>query len=97
MMEKVAETIRERLRIQGDIKVLTAQGRLSGLIVGLLPFVVFFIIFLQAPGYFNIMFGPPMYPVFGWDIPLGVLVLVLALFWQLLGGYLIYKIISINV
>ena len=29
IMEKVAETIRERLRIQGDIRMLTAQGRLS--------------------------------------------------------------------
>lgn len=97
MMEKVAETIRERLRIQGDIKVLTAQGRLSGLIVGLLPFVVFFIIFLQAPGYFNIMAGPPMIGLFGWSVPMGILLLAGALFWQLLGAYLIYKIISINV
>jgi tight adherence protein B len=48
IMEKVAETIRERLRIQGDIRVLTAQGRLSGMIVGLLPLAVFFII-LETP------------------------------------------------
>lgn len=97
MMEKVAETIRERLRIQGDIKVLTAQGRLSGLIVGLLPFVVFFMIWLKTPGYFDVMLGDPRYPVFGLHAPLGVLLMVFALFWQMLGAYLIFKIISIKV
>jgi tight adherence protein B len=97
IMEKVAETIRERIRIQGDIKVLTAQGRLSGLIVGLLPFVLFLFFLFWAPFYFEPMFGPPLIPLFGMDVPVGVLMLSAALFWQLVGGYVIYKVIDIKV
>lgn len=98
IMEKVAETIRERLRIQGDIRVLTTQGKLSGLIVGLMPFAVFLILFMRAPDYFNAMFGPPILGhVAGYDLPMGVLMLVGAVSWQLIGAYMIFKIISVKV
>ena len=97
IMEKVAETIRERLRIQGDIRVLTAQGKLSGLIVGFLPVVVFSMLLLWAPDYFTTMLGPPSIPLVGFQVPLGLLMLVGAVFWQLLGAVMIYKIISVKV
>ena len=98
IMEKVAETIRERLRIQGDIRVLTTQGKLSGLIVGLMPFVVFLILFMRAPDYFSTMFGPPILGhIGGYDLPMGVMMLIGAVTWQLIGGYMIYKIISVKV
>src|SRR5437667_322290 len=98
IMEKVAETIRERLRIQGDIRVLTAQGRLSGLIVGLLPVGLFFFFMARTPDYFAPMFQPPMVPIIGsWSIPAGAVLLLLAFGWQVLGGYLIYRIINIKV
>jgi tight adherence protein B len=98
IMEKVAETIRERLRIQGDIRVLTAQGRLSGLIVGLLPLAMFFIFLFNTPEYFAPMFGPPTFEILPHiELPLGVLWLILAFIWQLIGGWLIYRIIDIKV
>lgn len=37
VLDNIANTIRERVRIKGEIKTLTAQGRISGLIIGLLP------------------------------------------------------------
>jgi tight adherence protein B len=97
IMEKVAETIRERLRIQGDIRVLTAQGRLSGLIVGLLPVALFLFFLLKAPEYFAPMFAPPSAHFGSLDIPYGVIMLICAVIWQLIGGYFIYKIIQIRV
>lgn len=98
IMEKVAETIRERLRIQGDIRVLTAQGRLSGLIVGLLPFVVFFLLWMTAPDYFAAMLGPPMVPLLGGlQLSLGVLMLAAAVILQCIGAYMIYRIVTIKV
>ena len=97
IMEKVAETIRERLRIQGDIRVLTAQGRLSGLIVGLLPLALFGVFLLYAPFYFEPMFGPPTLNLAGRDVPVGVLMLIGGLIWQLIGGFFIFKIIDIKV
>jgi tight adherence protein B len=94
----LTETIRERLRIQGDVRVLTTQGKLSGFIVGLMPFVVFLILILSAPDYFSVMFGPPIMGHFlGYDIPMGVLMMVGAVTWQLIGAYMIYKIVSVKV
>jgi tight adherence protein B len=98
IMEKVAETIRERLRIQGDIRVLTAQGRFSGLVVGLLPTFLAIVFWFWLPEYFRPLVGPPMLPLWGHlELPLGVLLLAGALFWQIIGGYLIYRIINIRV
>jgi tight adherence protein B len=98
IMEKVAETIRERLRIQGDVRVLTTQGKLSGFVVGFMPFVVFMILILSAPDYFSVMFGPPiMGHYLGYDIPMGVLLLAGAVGWQLIGAYMIFKIVSVKV
>jgi tight adherence protein B len=98
IMEKVAETIRERLRIQGDVRVLTTQGKLSGFVVGFMPFVVFLILIMSAPDYFSTMFGPPiMGNYLGYDIPMGVLLLAGAVGWQLIGAYMIFKIVSVKV
>ena len=97
IMEKVAETIRERLRIQGDIKVLTAQGRLSGLIVGLLPLVLFLFFMVKQPDYFQPLFGPPTWLFGGLNVPVGVIMLLAAFTWQIIGGYFIYRIINIRV
>jgi tight adherence protein B len=97
IMEKVAETIRERLRIQGDVRVLTTQGKLSGFVVGFMPVVVFLILILTAPDYFSVMFGPPTQNIVGYDIPMGVLLMVGAVIWQLIGAYMIFKIVSVKV
>jgi tight adherence protein B len=99
IMEKVAETIRERLRIQGDIKVLTAQGRLSGLVVGLMPIVVFIaILFLGSSEYFAPLWGPPVaMNLGGFDLTWGMVALIAAGSLQLMGFYMINKIISIKV
>ena len=98
IMEKVAETIRERLRIQGDIRVLTAQGRLSGLIVGLMPLALFLFFLFRTPDYVRPMFQPPLIGLMGGlHAPLGVVMLMGALAWQILGGYFIYRIIDIRV
>lgn len=40
MFEKIAATIRERMRIEGRIRTLTAQGRLQGTVVGAMPVVI---------------------------------------------------------
>jgi tight adherence protein B len=98
IMEKVAETIRERLRIQGDIRVLTTQGKLSGLVVGLLPIAVGVFLVMAAPDYFSTMLGPPIAcHIGGHDIPAGLLLIFGALCWQLIGAYMILRIISIKV
>lgn len=38
IIDKIIETIRERQRLKAEVKTLTAQGRLSGVIISMLPF-----------------------------------------------------------
>jgi tight adherence protein B len=56
VMEKVAITIRERVKLQGQIRVLTAQGMLSGWIVGLLPVLLGSLIYTLNPSYISLLF-----------------------------------------
>jgi tight adherence protein B len=52
VIDNVTYTIRERAKLQRDIQVLTAQGRLSGLILTALPFLVGTFMFVYNPTYF---------------------------------------------
>lgn len=53
LLESIAETIRERIRLRRDIAVLTAQGRVSGAILVALPICIFFMLFFINPGYMS--------------------------------------------
>jgi tight adherence protein B len=74
ILETISETIRERVRIEGEIKTLTAQGEITGYVIGGLPFVLTVILFLLNREYMSRMFTTPC----GW-VMLGVaLVIVVA-------------------
>lgn len=87
IFDNIAETIRERIRIKGEIKTLTAQGRMSGTIVGSLPFVLGAIIFVRNPDFMKLMF----------DEPLGRMMLLTAGAMMGIGIFSIYKIVNIKV
>lgn len=87
ILETTAATIRERVRIQGQIDTLTTQGKLSGLLVGALPFFIGFAISGINPEYFRPMLEPP----WGWAT-IGA-----ALTMQLLGALMIKKIVTIEI
>ena len=97
LMEKVAETIRERFRVRADIRTLTAQGRLSGIVVSLLPLVLSGLIMLVNPSYFEPLLQPPLAQLGHWSVPVGVAAIGLAFFMQISGALWIYRIISIKV
>ncbi len=56
VLENVSETIRQRLKIKGDIKVLTASGRVSGYIIGLLPVILLLVLMVTSPSYVEMFF-----------------------------------------
>ncbi len=58
VLETISETIRERVRVQGEIRTLTAQVRLSGTIISLIPFALFLIIYRIAPDYMGQFLAP---------------------------------------
>jgi len=60
ILDRTSFVIRERIRIQGEIRVHSAQGRLTGWILGLLPIILLLIISLMNPGYSRILFTDPM-------------------------------------
>ncbi len=50
-LEKLAQTIRERIRIRRQVRVFTAQARLSGYILAALPIVMAFFLYITSPDY----------------------------------------------
>lgn len=59
ILDRTAHTIRERLRIQGEIRTHTAQGRLTGYILCALPIVMLVVINFLNPGYSKVLTETP--------------------------------------
>ncbi len=87
VLDNISETIRERVRIKGEVRVLTAQGRISGLVVGLLPVALFLFLYAFNPGYVGLLFRDPV----------GVLLLAGALCGEAVGFLVIRRIVEIEV
>jgi tight adherence protein B len=87
IIETIAYTIRERLRSRREIMTLTAQERISSYIVGALPIACFVMLTLNNPAYLSNLF----------DIPLGHLLLGLAVVLEIVGFYVIRRIIDIKI
>lgn len=87
ILDKLAATVRERLKIKRQVQVITAQGRLSGYVLAALPFVAFFMFNVMMPGYEDVLFKEK----------LGFKLLIGAICAQLAGFLWIKKIISIKV
>ncbi|HEX4590942.1 MAG TPA: type II secretion system F family protein [Gemmataceae bacterium] len=87
ILDKIGHVIRERYRILGQVKALTAEGRLSGLVLVALPFGLFLMMLHMKPDYISLL----------WTDPLGVKLSIFALVLQVLGAYAIKKIVDIKV
>ncbi len=87
VLDNIAATIRGRIKIKGEITTLTAQGRISGLIVSILPLGLGVVIYAINPEYIKVLFTNPM----------GKAMLAGAFVSQLLGILMIKKIVNIEV
>ena len=67
LLQTVAETMVQRSRLRGEVKALTAEGRISGVIMGLLPVALGLFMFTASPGYINDLFSS----VTGWAMVIG--------------------------
>lgn len=56
VLDNITDTIRERVRIKGELKTITAQGRISGLVISLLPVILCLLLYLINPVQMRIMF-----------------------------------------
>jgi tight adherence protein B len=87
ILDNIAYTIRERVRIKGEIQTLTAQARASGWIITLLPIILAAFMFFVTPTYFQPMFGN----IIGWAL------IVVASFMIFIGNLVIRRIVAIEV
>lgn len=87
ILEKIAGLIRERFKLRNQVKALTAEGRLSGLVLVALPPVVFLIMMRINPSYTMLLVHHP----------LGRMIAMVALTFQALGVIAIRKIVNIKV
>ena len=87
VLDGLQKTIRERFRVLGQVKTLTAQGKLSGLIVGILPLGLCAFLYFANPDY--------MRPIF--TAKAGQCLVGAALALQITGVLLIRKIVNIKV
>ena len=94
ILDSIAYTIRERVRIKGEIRTLTAQQRISGYVVAFLPIGLAGILFVIAPGFMSPMFDPAVSMA---GIPTGIIILSIGGFMMFIGFMLIRKIVDIEV
>jgi tight adherence protein B len=59
VLDKTGAVIRERSRLLGQLRIYTAQGRMTGWILGFLPFIVFLLMNFVNPGYTHMLIGDP--------------------------------------
>ena len=94
LLELIAAVIRERQTIKGEIRTLTSQGRLTGYILGMMPIsvglAIWFVGRAVAPN--DPSFIEPLI-----NTQLGNLLLIGAFIWQMIGFWLIMRIVSIKV
>ncbi len=87
VLDKIGSVIRDRIQILGQVKALTAEGRMSGWVLSIMPFFVFFLAWVMNPDYAGIL----LYEQRGHYMLGG------ALFFEIIGMLMIRKIINIKV
>ncbi len=87
ILDKISYVIRERFKILGMVAALTAEGRLSGIVLMALPLGLFMAVYSLNPDYVGLLFTDPL----GRQMVLGAIVM------QIIGALVIKKIVNIKV
>jgi tight adherence protein B len=87
ILDNVAETIRERFRLKGEMRALTASQRLTGLILSIYPLLLLGLFFVIAPSVMKVLVTDEI----------GRLLLGIALALQLIGAFTIRRITNLEV
>lgn len=90
ILDSISYTIRERVRIKGEIRVMTAQVRASGTLLSIIPMGLALILWFMNPDYLLSFFDGPS-PLCGWAA-IGLIVIMIAA-----GYFIMMKIADIEV
>ena len=86
ILEVISETVNDRIKIKAEVRVLTSSGRISGIIIGLLPVFIILVLMLINPGYFGNFFKNPI----------GKFMMSLSAVLEITGFTIINKIVNIK-
>ncbi len=87
ILEQISKVIRSRFRFQRRVKTLSAEGRMSGWILAMVPLVLFALISITTPDYLPVLVSSPT----------GQIVVAFTFVWACIGILLMRKIIRIEV
>ena len=87
LLDKIAAIVRDRLKLLGEVRTLSAEGKLSAIILTALPFCVGLVVNLVNPKFMDVL----------WTDPAGLRMVGVALFMMLVGILWMRKIIQIRV
>ncbi len=87
VLDSISSTIRERVRIKGEIKTITAQGRISGVIIAILPPALGVVLFVINPEHIKLLFTEQI----------GLVMIGISIAMELMGIYFIKRIVNIEV
>jgi tight adherence protein B len=87
ILDELARVIRERFRIYREVQIKTAQGRLTAMILICLPPAMILILEVLNPGYIGVLFTDPLGPT----------ILAIAAALQVIGTFILWRIVQIEV
>jgi tight adherence protein B len=87
ILDNIGGIIRERFRLMRQVRALSAEGRLSGIILSLMPPALLVVLWLVSPGYIAMLF----------DHPLGNTILMTGAGFQIMGMLVIKRLVNIKV
>ena len=87
LLDGLAKTMRERVKLRGKIRTLSAEGRISAWILGSMPFVVAGLLMLTNPGYISVL----------WTTPQGQTLILIGAGLMAVGFFAFNRIIQIKV
>lgn len=87
ILDTISETIRERVKLKGEIKTLTTEGKFSAVIISVLPIAIAAAMSILNPGYIGTLITHTI----------GIALIVAAVIMELIGIYLLGKIVDIDI
>ncbi len=86
ILDTISETVTDRIRIREEVQVFSAQGRMSGIIIGMLPVAVILFLMILNPAYLTDFIHNP----------LGKALLIASVFLEAIGFFIINRIVDIK-
>jgi tight adherence protein B len=87
ILDNIGRLVRERFKLKGNIRTLTAEGRISAYVLIALPFIIGYVMYLLNPDYISILFTDPI----------GHFLLMAAAIMMMVGAYVMKRMVEIKV